>query len=495
MFEALELGQSLSKEEFKSQEPRLRADLLQLQRELKQANIATLIIVAGVEGAGKGDVVNRLNKWFDSRGIETHAFWDETDEELERPDNWRFWRHLPARASIAIMFGGWYWDPIYDHADGTISDADLDEAAMLIRENERMLQVDGLKIVKLWYHLSFKMHEKRMKKRRDVTQHVRGHVGNSKSKKQYRAFLDSAERVIRHTDTGENPWQLIEADDKYFRDMSSGYTLCKQLEQRMSEHRIADRRAEIHDPVVTLDKQSVTVLDRVDLGQALTRNIYNDELRQYKARIHELSWKAYDDKRSVVIVFEGWDAAGKGGAIRRLTNAVDARLYRVISVAAPTDEERAHHYLWRFWRQVPRAGYMTLYDRSWYGRVLVERVEGFAKSYEWMRAYQEINDFEEQLTDNGTVLLKFWLHISPEEQLNRFHEREKIAWKQHKITDEDWRNREKWDEYKQAVNTMIEHTSTGDAPWTIIPADNKFFARIEVLKTVCERLEQALGER
>ena len=169
---------------------------------------------------------------------------------------------------------------------------------------------------------------------------------------------------------------------------------------------------------------------------------------------------AFEKKRSSVVVFEGWDAAGKGGNIRRITAAIDPRTYRVISIAAPTDEEKAHHYLWRFWRHVPRAGYVTIYDRSWYGRVLVERVEGFARPDEWSRAYLEINDFEQQLVDHGIVLAKFWLHIDAKEQLRRFRERESVAWKQHKIAAEDWRNREKWDAYEEAVNDMVARTST-----------------------------------
>jgi AMP-polyphosphate phosphotransferase len=191
-------------------------------------------------------------------------------------------------------------------------------------------------------------------------------------------------------------------------------------------------------------------------------------------------------------VFEGWDAAGKGGGIRRLTEAIDSRLCRVIPVAAPTDEERAHHYLWRFWRHIPRAGLVTIYDRSWYGRVLVERVEGFAREDEWMRAYLEINDFEQQLVESGVVLTKFWVHISLEEQLRRFEDRQRTPYKQHKITEEDWRNREKWEAYRAAVNDMVVRTSTRKAPWTLVAGNDKKFARIQMLETVCRRLERAL---
>jgi len=492
MFESVELGQALAKNEFKEQEPEIRARLLQLQHELREAGIATLIMVAGVEAAGKGDVVNRLNKWFDNRGIQTHAFWDETDEEKERPGAWRFWKRMPARGSIGIMFGGWYWEPLRERADGIITDQDLDEISRAISEHERMLSLDGMLIVKLWFHLSKDSHARRMKKRHEIQKHIKGLPGERAGAKIYNEYLAAAEHCIRLTDSGECPWHLIESDDKWFRDYSVARALIQMMQQRLEEHRVSDRRGQVHEPTVPIDNHPLTILDRVDLTASLEREAYTEALHNYKNKLHELSWEMYDAKRSTIILFEGWDAAGKGGTIRRMTSAIDARLFRSISVAAPTDEERAQHYLWRFWRHVPRAGYMTIYDRSWYGRVLVERVEGYAPTHEWMRAYQEINTFEEQLVENGIVIIKFWLHISPEEQLRRFKEREEISWKQYKITEEDWRNREKWNEYKQAVKTMVEHTSTGYAPWSLIPANDKLFARIEVLKTVCQQLKESL---
>jgi polyphosphate kinase 2 (PPK2 family) len=235
-----------------------------------------------------------------------------------------------------------------------------------------------------------------------------------------------------------------------------------------------------------------TILDHVDLSRTITAKSYDRLLKKHQRRLYELTWHAKKKQRSTIAVFEGWDAAGKGGAIRRLTAAMDARLYKVISVASPSDEEIAHHYLWRFWRHLPRAGYVTIYDRSWYGRVLVERVEGLATEEEWQRSYQEINDFEEQLHEHGIILSKFWLHIDKDEQLRRFREREKTPWKEYKITDEDWRNREKWDDYRDAVNDMVAHTSTEYAPWILMPANDKRLARVEVVKTVCRRLEAVL---
>jgi AMP-polyphosphate phosphotransferase len=230
----------------------------------------------------------------------------------------------------------------------------------------------------------------------------------------------------------------------------------------------------------------------VNLTLRLTDKEYETQLEKWQTRLTRLAWTAWEKKVASVAVFEGWDAAGKGSAIRRVTAAMDPRLYRIIPIAAPTDEERARHYLWRFWRHLPRAGMTTIFDRSWYGRVLVERVEGFAREDEWRRAFLEINDFEEQLAESGIVVSKFWIHIGKDEQLRRFQQREEIAFKRYKITAEDWRNREQWDAYKAAINDMVAHTSTEFAPWTLVAGNDKKFARVQIVKTLCKHLEAAL---
>ncbi|HTV24445.1 MAG TPA: polyphosphate kinase, partial [Polyangiaceae bacterium] len=226
-------------------------------------------------------------------------------------------------------------------------------------------------------------------------------------------------------------------------------------------------------------------------GQALPRKAYRRALDKYQGTLNLLTRHRKFAQRSAIVVFEGMDAAGKGSAIRRVVWPLDARHYRVIPIAAPTEEERAHPYLWRFWRHMPPAGQITLFDRSWYGRVLVERVEGFATPAEWRRAYSEINEFEEQLVKAGNVVVKFWLQVSQEEQLRRFREREEVSFKRFKITPEDWRNREKWNQHEQAASDMIEHTSTEHAPWTLIEAEDKRYARVKILKTIADAVERA----
>ena len=497
MFEAAELRRTVKKADYEAALPDLRSRLLAAQRELRKTKRAVIIIVSGVEGAGKSQVVNRLHEWLDARGLSAHAFWRSSDEEEERPRYWRFWRTLPPRGTIGILFGSWYTQPIIDRVFKRMRTGDFDRELQRITFFERMLAMDGALIVKLWFHLPKdvemeRLGEKSKRKKKNWT------FGPEAKKfgKRYDRFAAVSERAIRMTDTAEAPWRIIEATDKHYRDLTTGQILLEALEDLVRE----PEALPVTSPIVeaNADEEEIltagkTVLDTVDLSKKVDPKKYPKQLEELQDQIGSLAWRAWNEQRSTVVLFEGSDAAGKGGAIRRLIAPIDARLYRVISVAAPTDEERAQHYLWRFWRRIPRAGAMTIYDRSWYGRVLVERVEKFATVDEWSRAYREINDFEEQLIERGIILIKFWLHIDEAEQLRRFKERQRIAWKQHKITEEDWRNRKKWGAYKSAVHDMVSHTSSAIAPWHIIGANDKRHARIEVLQTVARAMEEGLG--
>ncbi len=496
MFEAAELRQSIPKAEFEAALPEIRSRLLAAQRALRTTKKSVIIVVSGVEGSGKTDVVNRLHEWLDARGLHTHAFWRDSDEELERPRYWKFWRTLPPRGSIGILFGSWYTQPIVDRVFKRINRAALDRELQRIVFFERMLALDGALILKLWFHLPKDVEDERIteKSKRKKSSSIYGPEAKEFAK-HYDRFAEVSERAIRMTDTAEAPWRIIEATDARYRDLTVARTVLEALEDLVrtpDEKNSSSVVTAQADEEATLAGSGPTVLDRIDLAKTIDPDKCSKELAQLQKELGSLAWKAFNARRSTVVIFEGSDAAGKGGAIRRLIAPIDARLYRVISVAAPTDEERAQQYLWRFWRQIPRSGDMTIYDRSWYGRVLVERVEGFATVDEWSRAYREINDFEEQLVESGIMLVKFWLQIDADEQLRRFKERQEIAYKQHKITDEDWRNREKWDAYKAAVHDMVCHTSSTNAPWHMIPANDKRYARVQVLKTVVEAMVESL---
>ncbi len=495
MFEAAELNQSLSSQSYDAKLPALRAKLLQAHFDLRSQRFPIVVIISGADGAGKGELVHRLNEWLDPRGVETHAFWDTSDEERERPPYWRFWRALPGRGRIGIFFGSWYTTAIIRRvlgkSKGRQFDADLDRIVAI----ERMLADDGVEFVKLWLHLPKDAQKKRLKK---LEKEGRIAPDDWKHFELYNRFTKVSERALRHTDTDAAKWHVIEATDRRFREYTAGQILLAALQRRLKSA-VSGSAAPAREPAAaaaqvskTAGSRKASILDHVDLARKLTDAEYARQLEKYQEALSKLAWAAREKKVSTVLVFEGWDAAGKGSAIRRVTQAIDPRLYRVVGIAAPTEEERAHHYLWRFWRHLPRAGLTTVFDRSWYGRVLVERIEGFARPDEWGRAYHEINEFEEELSEHGIVLNKFWLQISPAEQLRRFKERQTVAYKRYKITDEDWRNRKQWNDYKLAVDEMVARCSTEFAPWTLVAANDKKFARVQILKTLVNRLSAAI---
>jgi len=491
MFESAEIGHKLGKSEYKREEPKLRQQLLKLQYQLlEDAKFPVLILVNGVDGAGKGETVNLFNEWMDPRHIRTYAFGELTDVERGRPEMWRFWQALPPKGRIGILFGSWYTDPILCRALGRDKRSEFERRLGAIRRFERMLAAEGALILKLWFHLSKKTQKKRLA---ELSSHRktawRVAPGDWDRFRHYDDFADVSEDALRETSTAEAPWEVIDGSDHEFRSLTAGRLLEDGLTRYLKGKRPV-LAASAPPPTPPIDGK--TLLKSFDYTRSLTKSSYQKKLANLQARLNGLTRSKKMARRSIVMVFEGMDAAGKGSTIRRLTAAMDARFYGVIPVAAPTEEERAQPYLWRFWRHVPSRGRAVIFDRSWYGRVLVERVEGFASEPDWMRAYHEINDFEEQLTESGAIVTKFWLAITPAEQLRRFRLREKTAYKRFKITEEDWRNRKKWPGYERAVSDMIDRTSSDHAPWNVIASNDKLHSRIEVLERLCERLETQL---
>jgi len=491
MFESAEVGHKLSKEEYNKREPLLRQQLLKAQYDLlEKKSFPVIVLVSGVDGAGKGETVNLLNEWMDPRHIQTHAFGVMAEEEHDRPPMWRFWQALPPKGKIGILFGSWYTDPIITRVLRHTKMAEFEKHLDEIRHFERMLTAEGALVIKLWFHLSKKVQKKRLKKlEADPVTRWRVTPEDWRRFKHYDEFAEVSEHALRETSTGEAPWHLIEGADPQYRYIAAGEVLLDAMKKRL-EGKAPVLAPSAPPPHIAIDGRDI--LNTLDYSQKLTPRVYDKKIDRLQGDLNLLTRDRRFRNRSLVIVFEGMDAAGKGSTIRRVTRALDARYYHVIPVAAPTEEERAQPYLWRFWRHVPRRDNAVIFDRSWYGRVLVERVEGFCSESDWMRAYHEINDFEEQLTLGGAIVIKFWLAVTLDEQLRRFREREKIAHKKFKITEEDWRNRKKWPKYEQAICDMIERTSTEIAPWNVIAGNDKPFARVEVLKTLVKRIEERL---
>ncbi len=526
MFEAAELGRKVSRNDYEAQEPKLRLGLLDLQQQLRNADFPVIVVFAGVDGAGKGSTVNLLNSWMDPRWLITRAYTEPSQEEAERPEFWRYWRDLPPKGRIGMFLSAWYSQPVLDRVYGRIRLDELDDKLDRIRSFESALAEDGALILKFWMHLGKDAQKKRLKSlEKDPLLSWRVTETDWKHWRKYNDFVAAAERTIMRTSIGQAPWHILEGFDPRYRHLAVGNLLMESIRKHIADGvarrqvavqlarddssknarsttagkgKPASAQAVAQQPEPALEDSVTglpTILSTLDMSKKLERKAYKTQLKKYQGKLNQLHRQASAQGISTLMVFEGWDAGGKGGAVRRCTAALDARRYQVLPFAAPTDEERAQHYLWRFWRHLGRASRVTIFDRSWYGRVLVERVEGFATQDEWMRAYAEINDFEAQLVQHGIVLLKYWLHITPEEQLKRFKAREETPYKRWKLTDEDWRNREKWPLYEAAVNDMVERTSTRLAPWTLVEGDDKLYARVKVIKTMVERLDTALKAR
>ncbi|MBW4622095.1 MAG: polyphosphate:AMP phosphotransferase [Cyanosarcina radialis HA8281-LM2] len=495
MLDNLDLNLSLDKEEYQSQIEVLMQQLRSLQKDCWEKKLPLIVVLEGWAAAGKGALVKKTINYMDPRGFTVHPIWPPNELENQYPFLWRFWQKLPVKGKIGFFYHSWYTHVLEDRLFERVSDSEIPAVMQQINAFERQLVDDGAAIAKFWIHLSRKELKQRLKA---YSQHPlqawRVRPEDWQQEKRYSQYATFAEEMVLHTSTGPAPWTLVEGNDRRWAQV-------KVLTKFASIMREAlDRLPYRLPPPATVPQTRLhptepNFLAKVDLSQALSPDEYKEQLKTEQVKLLKLQMDIHKHQIPVVVVFEGWDAAGKGGAIKRLTDVLDPRSYFVHPFSAPTDEEKAHHYLWRFWRQLPKAGTIGICDRSWYGRVLVERVEGLATEAEWRRADREINEFEAQLTSAGYVLVKLWLHISPDVQLQRFQERENDLFKRYKLTDEDWRNREKWDFYEVAINQAIERTSTPTAPWTIIPGNDKYYARVKVIETVTEAIKDNLKRR
>lgn len=512
----------LKKREFKSRLPVLRAELLEAQNRLRTAKFPVVVLFAGVDGAGKSEVVNLLNEWMDPRWLINRAYPRPTGDthDTERPVFRRYWHDLPPKGQIGLFLSAWYSQVLLGTVAQRVTAEQFPRHIERIRRFERTIADDNALILKFWLHLD-KRHQRRQLKRLEADPTTAWRVTHADwaHLAMYDRFVQAGDQIIDATDTKLAPWRVIDGADPRYRSITIAQHIFDAIQDRLKQADVAQTKSSGSEssqntPTKTKSAKNksaknkpsqtesskaesdqsefrrsrVNWLANVDLKQKLAKSDYRKRLAQSQGELNRLCRQAKQQNVSSLLAFEGWDAAGKGGSIRRILQALDPRNYRVIPTAAPTEDEHSRHYLWRFWRHLPKAGNITIFDRSWYGRVLVERIEGFARPDEWQRAYSEINEFEQELVESGILVCKYWLHISPDEQLRRFEERKVTPHKRWKLTDEDWRNRERWSEYEAAVNDMIDRTNTPLAPWTIVPANDKYTARIHVLDTVCDQL-------
>lgn len=490
MLEKLDLKKKVSKEEFNKVMENLGQRLGRAQRLAREAKKPVIIVFEGWRGARRSTMINTMMQQMDARGFKVYSTVRMDRESHEQPFFTFFWQHLPALGNIAVYHRSWYY------LKNAVELAPKDERCCSCRNIsfehinnfEKMLTDDNYIILKYFLHISPEQQKQNIAKNsktlgkawRDVSPAI-------DESSRYEEFLERYEKMLEATDTANAPWHLIAADDRRSAELEIITSIVETVENAVNMP-VAAPAASVR-PVAGYD-----VLSKVNASKEMSKDEYKDKLDKYQKRLKQLQIEMFKAQIPTVICFEGWDAAGKGGAIRRLTAAMDPLGFSVNPVASPNAVERQFHYLWRFWINLPRSGNIAIFDRTWYGRVMVERIEGFAKDYEWQRAYDEIKDMEAQWAEHGFAIAKFWLQIDKDEQLRRFTERQNDPMKQWKITDEDWRNRDKWDAYEQAVNEMLVRTDTSYAPWTVVEGNNKYYARLKVLKTVVDMFEKKLGK-
>ncbi len=492
MLDTVDLAPKLTKSKYKELKTGLELKLGDLQRNARKLKIPIVVVFEGLEASGKGTQINKLLLALDPRGFNVNPTHPANDEERRKPFLWRFWTKIPEGGRIAIFDRSWYGRFLVERMDKTISEQEWVRAYGEIRSFERQLVDAGTVIVKFFLHISKGEQRKRFRKLQSSPATAWRITDYDWQKHEnYHTCLTVAKEMLKETHSEFARWTPIAAENWRFANIKIFKTVIEAVEGRIRQ--LEDGDASTPPTPLKLGRTPSGLLKKVDLSRSMETSDYRKALKKYQARIENLEFEVFRRRIPVVLVYEGWDGAGKGGNIKRLVEHMDPRGYEVIPIAAPNDIELNHHYLWRFWNRMPKTGHMAIFDRSWYGRVLVERIEGFCTKTEWKRAYREINEMEEHLTNFGTVLLKFWMHVDKTEQLNRFKDRKKNPHKRWKLGDEDWRNREKWDEYEEAVEEMIHRTSIPDAPWVIVESNSKYYARIKVLKTVTRKLEARLG--
>jgi len=497
MLDKIDLSQRLSKTAYRQEYEAIEIEWGRLQRAMREADFPAIFVFEGWDAAGKGALINEFILPLDPRGFSIRNTQLPDDAEKWRPFLWRFWQHVPANGRMTLLDRSGYRRLLDDRVSRRIKKSVYRRLCEDQVASERALADDGAVVVKFWLHISRQEQARRLKRlQKDENTAWRVTRADWQRHRQYDRYLPAAQAMLTDTHSACAPWMVIEAENFPFAARKIIRAAMAAIAGRLARK---DARA-VPPPSVRLEAESPAAPDfpaaNLDLPfqGKLDRQTYERRLKRNQKKLRDLHHQMYRRRQPALVLYEGWDAAGKGGNLKRLTRRLDPRGYEVFPVAAPNDVERAHHYLWRFWKAVPKAGHLSIMDRSWYGRVLVERVEGFCTESAWRRAYREINEMERHWARFGMVIVKFWLHIDADEQLRRFRKREKTDHKKWKITEEDWRNREKRAEYEAAVAEMLLRTHTPYAPWTVVATNCKHRARIEAQNTLIRALEKSLKE-
>lgn len=498
---------SISKEEYKQNIQPLRQELAVLQQTIKDKKLPVIILFEGFSAAGKGNRIADTIKTLDPRYFKVYSIVDSNEIERRMPPLWKYWNKIPSQGEITILDQSWYHEIAHQQLQSNLNNTAVYHSLKSIETFERQLSDNGILIIKLFLNITKKEQTLRLEKLyKKKTTRWRVTEQDRKANEEFFDYLELADQMLTATNFSFAPWHVIDGMHQknanlqiYQTVIHAIHTKLQTQDPRQSNKETSTKKETpiIGNPCkITMPKEFQIVakpkLSEIDLNKKADPNSYKKTLTGLQKKLNKLHNEIYRKRIPVIIVFEGWDAAGKGGNIKRIASALDPRGYSVHPIAAPTVSELEHHYLWRFWMNLPKNGHIAIFDRSWYGRVMVERIEGFCTTQEWQRAYQEINEFERELFDWGALILKYWLQIDQKEQLRRFTQRQNTPAKRWKITDEDWRNRGKWKQYEDAVNQMIALTSTNFAPWNIIEANDKPYARIKTLEILIDAIEKRL---
>lgn len=468
-----------------------RSKLSVLQMQIKEHGLPVLVLFEGWGTAGKGSVLGKVIKNIDPRFFKVATMDEPTEEEGRKPFLYRYFVKIPAKGKFEFLDSGWMDEVVKDVLHDKIGEKEYKKKIESVKRFERQLTDNGYLVMKFFFQISRKEQKKRievLKENKDTRWRVSG--DEDWQNKHYDKCMHVFDRYLNDTNSPADPWYIVDAKNRKWAELQVLETLVSGIETALKNSNLA---VPLLQNVFPLEK--IPKLSEISLDKELSEEEYKKELKNLQSKLSELHNKLYRRKIPVVIAYEGWDAAGKGGNIKRITEALDPRGFEVHPIASPLPNEKARHYLWRFWNRLPKTGHIAIFDRTWYGRVMVERLEGFCSENEWQRAYNEINEFEKELSDWGAVIIKFWVQIDKDTQLTRFEERQNTPEKQWKITDEDWRNREKWDLYETAVNEMLKKTNTTYAPWHVLESNDKKYARIKALKIVIDAIEAALDNK